>query len=724
MIKRIRFSLLVLLSAVCLAGPARSMTRTINGLEITLDDSNGCLRKLVYPPMGTLLEAGADQAGLLTLMGPATQYSTLHASAKITEIPGGLKIVWDSIGKFPAGKVSAEAEIRAAADGRSVIFTCRVNNPAGESIQAVRFPDLVGLRPFDQPDRMEFRMALGAINPFGGEKFSTLYAPSGLYQMNALRWCDYGSLKGGISLFEKKWLTEPRPAFLAERHTKDENFLRIAAELPVSKKEKTWTSSEYWLTPHPGGWAKGIEVYRDYVRQVNPARHVPPHIRDGVGFQTIWNMEGMETDPARAAFPYRKLPEVARDAKEHGIDEICMWGWCSYGRNPIPTRAALGTDAELLDAVKQARAIGVNLNAFVNLIDVRKDRPSKIHTTIAASGYSPGPWTYHSEFIPAMFPDGSWRTLEPVDPHPVKQPAVKPAESKPPAPESNPGPTTTWEQEVKEELQRWAGLGLDCFTWDVFEDKGRMDLVNLVKEIRAPITARNPEAVFAGEPSEGSVERAAQVLDYTWNWLDFIEAGPYLTTVRYPRINCNVSKSARVVKMGFADGLYINAHPRQPNRANGTKLIREEPAVAAALKEVAPLRKQFLPYFTEGNFLGESVLAAPVCEFVHTSRASTIGGATVILPPFEYPRLFVRGHQLKDRLLVIVLNNDKQPRTVEPESDLKLWLPAAQQYKIIHYDAKGQVTETSTWDKGTRWQGRTPALQPLEVALFEIIVDR
>src|SRR5690606_846395 len=144
---------------------------------------------------------------------------------------------------------------------------------------------------------------------------------------------------------------------------------------------------------------------------------------------------------------------------------------------------------------------------------------------------------------------------------------------------------------------------------------------------------------------DGSLERAAQVLDYTWNWMDYVEAEPYQNTIRYPRINVNVERSARVVKMAFASGLYINAMPKRPNQPNGTRLIGEEPELASALKEVAPLRRKFLPYFTEGRALGDSVLSEPAAPFVRRNKGSWIGGATVDVGELEYPSVFVRGHQ-------------------------------------------------------------------------------
>src|SRR6185503_9561990 len=229
-----------------------------------------------------------------------------------------------------------------------------------------------------------------------------------------------------------------------------------------------------------------------------------------------------------------------------------------------------------------------------------------------------------------------------------------------------------WQKDVIAEFKHWADLGVTSFGWDVFQEYGSMELVNTIKQAREYIRSKDPEGSFCAEPYLANLERVTQVGDYTWNWLDYIEAGPYTNAIRYPRINCNVERDPRVVKMAFADGLYMNAMPKRPDEGNGTRLIGEEPRLAAALNEVAPLRRQFLAFFVEGNFLGESVLSRPVCAFVRSKLDGEIGGALFNTGKFEYPEWFVRGWQLRDKLLVIVLNNGEQARMVSVPSKLAL----------------------------------------------------
>jgi len=148
------------------------------------------------------------------------------------------------------------------------------------------------------------------------------------------------------------------------------------------------------------------------------------------------------------------------------------------------------------------------------------------------------------------------------------------------------------------------------------------------------------------------------------------------------------------VKKGFADGLYLNVMPRKVDGPNGSALISERPALAAALKEAASLRKQFLPFFVDGVFIGDAVLSQP-------------GSA------------FVRGYVLGDKLLVIALNDQAQAQGITFQADLGLWLPASESYRVQSYDSSGKL-RTTTSVQGARWLGVTSVLHASELALFVV----
>jgi hypothetical protein len=400
-------------------------------------------------------------------------------------------------------------------------------------------------------------------------------------------------------------------------------------------------------------------------------------------------IQSAECDPKYAAFRFADLGRVARDAKAHGIDELVLWGWCHYGTFPITVREELGTAEELLAGIREAREMGVNVAPFVSIKQV-DDRFAKPYGVTPGSSAA---WVFHPEMIPAMYPFD--------------------------APSGRIDVVTTnmaWQGDVYTALSDWVKRGVTSFDWDVFDDAGSMRLIELIRRVREEV---NPGLAgsFGAEVVNGSVERATQVLDYTWNWNDYLDAGPYTAALKYPRLNTNVQSSARVVKMAFADNLYINAMPKKPNQPNGTKLIGEEPELSAALKEVAPLRAQFLRYFTDGDYLGDSFLARPAAVFIHRQESSMVGAGGI---PFEYPPLFIRGYRLERHLLIIVLNNESMARKITLESDLTAWLPDGRTYRVNSHNGRGERTQSNLWRAGSNWVGTTGNLGPLELAFFEL----
>lgn len=668
----------------------------LQGLEIGIDEATGSIVSLASPATGLILAARPESAGLLDVAYPVNSFAAMRLASRFSQAPSvqqssqEVVIKWAKLGAsrpnlaLPGGEVSATVTLRAAGDGKSVIFTCRIENGSQAAIRQELFPDLWGMKPYAGIEGTRLRLARGVVEPFAEPTKPPYSAPfyaddlgwksyraGSYYNENALRWLDYGGYSSGLSVFQRKWGTPDWPDVLTHRSEHDPMSLRLAWE---HKQEiapgQSWDSGEFWLTPHHGGWAKGIETYRDYVRQVNPPHPVAPQVRDNIGFQTIWMIQTVEVDPAKAAFRYKDLPRVAEDARQYGIDEIVPWGWCTYSTLPIPIRSELGTVDDLIEGVRGAGALGVNIAPFISIAIVRNRLAGRY-------GAKPGSsdWTYHYELIPMFRPYYTkfWDGAS-VD-------------------TNNPG----WEQDVLSALGEWIKRGVASFCWDVFEAKARDDtppgLLTTIANMRTLARAKDPDSTFSGE-SVSHLEFDSPALDYTWNWLDYEDAAPITSVLRTPRLNCNVEDSPLVVKKAFADNLYLNVMPRKLDQPNGTALISEKPVLAGALKQVAALRKQFLPYFAQGTFIGDSVLREPTPAFV-------------------------RGYQHGNNLLVIVLNDQDRTQAVSVESDLDLWLPATDSYQVKYYDSHGKLLETQP-GRGSRWFGTTRRLEPQELAVFEI----
>jgi hypothetical protein len=667
----------------------------LNGMEIHVDARTGSIVYLYYPATGTILKSNPALAGLVDLAYPIEAFTPLRlasrfSAAKVSKETNGIRISWARLGpspknvSLPAGKVSAQVTIRAADDGRSVILSCQIENRSSAPIPQILFPDLWGLKPFDGMKRTELRLTRGVVHPFMVPYRQPQTAPpyysdtgwkeypaGGGYAENALRWIDYGSLKGGLSVFQRKWGTPDRPDVLTYRSETDPTSLRLTWQHKTTiEPGQTWNSGEFWITPHPGGWAKGIEVFRHYVWQVNPPRKLPSQIRDGLGFQTIWMTQAPETDPSKAYFRFTDLPRVAQDARQYDLHELVPWFWSSYFLLPIPIRKDLGTTQEFLDGIQQARRLGVNVAPFFSIHIIR-------NTQVAKYGVKPSHdnWTYHPELIPQF---------RPYYTHILEGTFVD---------DDNP----LWQRDALAGLTEWVKRGVTSMSFDQFSYKLKGDqtpaLIKLISKVRELARSKDPNSTFASE-SNTDMELDSPILDYTWNWVDYVNAGPLVNVLRSPRLNCNIDSSTLEAKKCFAEDLFLNVMPSRPDLPNGTALVSEKPALAATLKELARLRKQFLPFFTDGTFLGDSVLCEPA------------------------PAL-VRGYELGKKLLLIVLNNKAYPTRVGLQSDLRLWISGSISYETKYYDSAGKLINAQE-SQGRNWSGSTQQLQPGDLAVIEI----
>ena len=60
---------------------------------------------------------------------------------------------------------------------------------------------------------------------------------------------------------------------------------------------------------------------------------------------------------------------LARESKEHGIDELCLWDWNLGLQVPIPPPyPSVGTEKDLVNAVAECKRLGVNVNLFISVM--------------------------------------------------------------------------------------------------------------------------------------------------------------------------------------------------------------------------------------------------------------------------------------------------------------------------------------------------------------------
>jgi len=673
-------------------GHADEIKATLHQLELAFDSTTGGILRMSYPGVGTMLDVPAERCGLVAVAlalekGSAVHLGTRHSpAARLAKTAEGIVIHWDALGAaqpLPAGvgKVSATVTLKPAPDGRSIEMSCRIENQSGKEIVQTAFPDLPGLLPFGGVEQTEFRSGGNVVKPFvslapsdpdklAGNTAIAQYTSGGLYSPMILRWMDFGSLKGGWSLFARDWGLKPPLRVLLHLWQPDKKLRLMVAHDVSLLSTKTWESGPFWLTPHPAGWAKGMEPYRAWVKE-NMKRVVPmpEHVRRGLGFRTLWLSRNYPDDPKDANFTFRDLVKVAQEAKEHGLDEMVLWGVHEYFLLPLPPfHAHLGGDAEFVKAVAECRRLGVNVAPFISVCNAKQKTAARYGLAQVHTG-----WTYHPEFIPRFNPPyaGAYRCAQISTHHPV------------------------WQQEVLQSCKRLIDMGVPSLSWDqYFIEPPEPNVLTLTREIRAHSRRRDPQSTFSAEELY-SVEVSSDYLDFTWNWGMLRDCQPVTSAFPGPRVNLNVDASPAEVKSAFALNRYLNVQPRKADGTNGSDWIANHPELGRALRQCARLRAQFLPYFVEGTLLGDCLLSEPC------------------------PGTVVGSYVLGDRALLIVVNTGER-RPVTLRCDPRPWLaPRAGAYAVRQYDGQGKSLASLVLS-APEGSLTTRALDPLDVELFEI----
>ncbi|MHB1001325.1 MAG: DUF6259 domain-containing protein [Armatimonadota bacterium] len=679
---------------------SKTVEANLNGLQLSIDSKTGGIVKMSYPGPGTMIDASPGETGMIDLAYPIKQFEPLRlasrfsSDAKIDVTDDSLTVSWSKLGasrtNFPLdGDVSATVRFKAEPDGRSIIMTCEVDNKSKIAVRQVIFPDFYGLVPFGDEDNTIFkscgfgRTPFRELHPTEGRKstqfcmdvaaYSGEYTSGGRFSSMVNRWMDLSGFNGGFSVFPRSWGWDPRYT-VRLHHSEVEEKLRMLCVHPVEVKPgEKWQSPEFVLTPHQSGWAKGIEPYREWVKQHMKREYpVPKHIREGLGYRTIWMSKFWPEDPQDAVWKAKDLPAIARENVEYGLPEMVIWGSHNFFELPIPPiYPHLGTQAEFAEAIKECKKIGVNAAPFISIV-LAGPKTAEKYGLVANPG---GGWTQHTETIPRFNP-----------PYSASYAAAQA------------GPTNPlWQKEALESCKSLIDSGIPSISWDQFWNMAPdINMIELTSKIRAMAKAKDPDSTLSGEEL-WNMELDANQLDYLWNWGGYGDSQAFTNAFPAPRINACVSDDPWTVKRGFSDNLFLNVFPRKAGSVNGSDWIKNWPELGKALKQCAKLRKQFLPYFTDGVLIGNCILTEP-CSAAHVS--------SYVMP---------------DRVMVLVTNEAANERTVTFKYNLLPWLKApSSKYEMRVYDIDGKLLDTKEISSRVKTQ-TTNKLANLDIAIYEFI---
>lgn len=673
--------------------PTAVTRATLNGLEITLDSATGAILRLDYPGPGNLVCADATEAGLVDVAYPLEQFEPLRLAARHSRdaaievnpdrVVIRLKRLGPSRDVFPTeGDVAATVTLLADPDGRSLILSCTIENHSARAVRQVIFPELRGLVPIAGSDHTilktcgfgsaPFReLVVPEVDQWYAENSSTVeHTSGGMFSTMWGRWLDLGGLHGGLSLFPQRWGWEPHTTTVVQLHQATGKLRILCAHPAEIKPGEKWLSGNWVLTPHRNGWAKGIEPYRQWVRsKIQRPYAMPRHVRESLGYRTLWMCQNQVHDPADAVWRFSDLPALAAEAKEHGLLEMVMWSWQPGFDASLPTPFPhLGTEAELLEAVAQCRMIGVNVAPFISVVQAGPKTAARYGLTIPDNNG----WTYHTELIPRRNPPyASGYSCVQVGPANVQ-----------------------WQDEVAASCRRWADKGIRSISWDQYMTTTQQpNIQDLTRRIRDYARSLDPESSFSAEEL-WNLEVDCEWLDYTWNWGTYRDCQAFVNAFPAPRRNVNINRSVSETRFAFMDNLMLNVWPAKPDQINGSEWIANVPELSSTLKTCAGLRKQFLPYFTDGVLIGNCLLRE------------------------NRPGVRLSAYVLPDRVLAIVLNQGPEA-ALTFSYELEAWVPDHANFTATQYDEAG--AQVSSGDVAASGTFETRPLRPLEMTVIEFV---
>jgi hypothetical protein len=572
-------------------------------------DAGGALAALRLHDPELDFVARPTGAGLLRLALPLPDCFShyvetgTHGAPEITATPGGLRLTYAALataeGPVP---VRIEIDLDPDAETEGLRLRARVRNGTDAVIPQVVFPQLLGLGPVDGADGTRLQLGRGRMRPLrelsmrpDDAHFLQLplqrYLEYGYRKPHNMKWLDYGSARAGVTLFSR----DPRyhtTGVLVERPDRAAEAIDLRwAHYPHIAPGETWDSGDFVLLPHPGDWYAGARAYQRFTSRTFPY-HAPRRVREALGVRTVW----AAVRGARPAFPLSDVAAYAAEIADPalGLAELVLWHWWLRNGYPIFLDPRLGTEAEFREALDRCRALGVPVSLFVShklQRDTAETDPSWRFRNAAGQQVLSN-WTYGPGFVPRFGPPF-------MGTHSMVQGSAL-----------SPGYRAEGLAEYRTIQEKYGPVSI-CF--DQFNAWPQPDynpggdgrpheegerLLDFGRAARAIVHAADPEGSFSGEHV---TENKVPVLDYTWEWTNGFEieaSAPFRYVFPHFRLNANVNEHPRGALLAFMEGALLNVMPGNMH----SHRLRDCPELVATLKQLAALRRRFLPYFTEGQF--------------------------------------------------------------------------------------------------------------------------
>ncbi|MBA2278803.1 MAG: hypothetical protein H0W06_13685, partial [Chloroflexia bacterium] len=580
-------------------------TVTIPQGRVDIDVATGAIAAIHLDDPATEFVRQPSGAGLLRVAAPLDHYQShflecgTHGSPEISQDGDGLVLRYDHLesgeGSFP---IQVTIRLRPSDDG--LVISATVHNGWTRPLPQIIFPQLMDLEAVGNAADMRVQLGRHQSKPFETlrmrpddawwlDRALQEYFPYAGFRFN-MKWLDYGDERQGLTLFSRNTRHTAQGIVIQRVNRAVERLNLRWSHYPLLEPGATWESGEYVLLPHAGDWYAGARAYQRFAAGAYPY-NAPRRIREALAVRSLWPA----VRNAPPTFTFSQLPEYAEELTdpELGVTELILWHWWFKNGYPIFVDPRLGTEEEFGAALRTCAEMGVPIVLFVShhiLRDTDETDPDWVHLN---AGHQPvgNNWTYGRDFLPLFrLPFSGTHAM-------IQGSALSPG----------------WHETGLSAYQHFLALGGKGICFDVgrsWEDPnynpaidGRPDeegekLQDFARAARELIHTVNPDGTYSAEHvSDVNVP----VLDYTWEWTsswEFAKVAPFRYVFPSFRLNANVNEHPRGALIGFMEGALLNLIPGNMHSYR----LRDCPDLVDLMRKLTPLRRRFLPYFTEGQY--------------------------------------------------------------------------------------------------------------------------
>lgn len=633
-------------------------------------------------------------SGLLRIAAPLDHFGShyvecgTHGSPALSRDGDGLILRYGGL-ESSEGAVPVEVEIGMRPSEDGLVIRAKLTNGWTKPIPQIIFPQIMDLEAVGDADQTHLQLGRHRMHPFREltmrpddaswlDRALHTYIPYADFEFN-MKWLDYGDATRGLTLFSRN-TRHIAQGILVQRVDRSVERANLRwMHFPFLEPGETWESGDYVLVPHAGDWYAGARAYKRFTDEAYPY-NAPRRIREALAVRSMW----AAVRNAPPTISISQLPEYAAELTdpELGITELILWHWWFKNGYPIFLDPRLGTEEEFAEALRRCDELGVPVVLFVShhiLRDTDETNPDWVHRNVAGQAVSNN-WTYGRDFLPLFrLPFSGTHAM-------INGSALSPS----------------WRETGLAHYRHFLGLGGKGICFDVGRSwdgpnfnpaiDGKMDeegekLIEFARAARALIHEVNPDGTYSAEHvSDVNVP----VIDYTWEWYngaDIERAAPFRYVFPQFRLNANVNEHPRGALYAFMEGALLNVIPGNMR----SYLLRDCPELTAILRKLTPLRRRFLPFFTDGQFRFREGL--------------TVQGGEA--------RLYTNG----DAILVIAINPSDAPAEVTVAVDPTVWGGEITNgtVTVVHLD--GSAVERAAGERAVF--ARTLRLEPDSMRIVE-----